>query len=422
MKKLLKYFLTYIITLGTLLLLQNLVLRIPNNLIEKNIKESTKYLLTQEDRPTLIKNKNEYIVESTRIDNYTDSLTLNMIWNNTNKTQIQMNYYYDGNSGINSLNETINNNQKSNTEYSRYYQGQIIFTKLLLIFFNIKEIRIINYIVITMLTIYLTYILFKKSKKLAICLLLGLISINIFLVPTTIQFTNTFFIMLIISIITIKTIKKDDSFFYQLMIVSGILTNFMDFLTTETLTLTIPLLIRIYLKNKSKKKLKVKDELLFILKSYLSWGISYILSFIIKWLMSVCIYGIKEVTNIWNKAKIRIYDIPSNNKITYILGTILKSISLLLPFSLFSISPVISIIMLMFTVWLFIFNLSKKRQKLFALLFIISLVPIIRFAILHAHTAVHIYFTYRGLLPTITLLLLILYESLIKKIIKSFHN
>lgn len=408
MKKILKYFLISITTIIVLIFIQNLILRIPNKLIENNIKESTTYLLEKEDRPSLI-STNKFMNEITKLDNFTDSITLNLIWNNTHKTQIEMNYYYDGQSGINSLNSTINNNKKANLEYSRYYQGHIVYVKPLLMLFNLKSIRIINSVIIIILSFYLLYILYKKNKLLPLALILGLSMINIFIVPMTIQFSITFIISLIISIITIKTIDKDDSVFYSLMIISGTTTCFFDFLTTETITLTLPLLLRIYLKNYNKKKIKLKENILFIIKSCFAWGIPYVITFMFKWLLSVNVYGLKEAIKIWDYAKVRIYDIPTNNIFMFIISTLLSAFSFLLPYSIFKSSPVLVIISLLLITWLFIFELSKKNQKLYSLLLIISLIPIIRFIVLYAHTAVHLYFVYRALFPfTITIILIVM--------------
>lgn len=418
MKKIIKYSLTFIITLGILLLLHNLVLMIPNNSVEKNIKESVQYLQKTGDRPYLIENSNKYLNETTKLDNFTDAITLNLIWNNTNKTQIQMNYYYDGSSAINSLDKVIKKNLKTNLEYSRYYQGQIIYVKPLLLFFNLKEIRIINCIIITILIIYMIYILYKRSKLLTTSIIIGLLSINIFVVPLTIQFFVTFFITLILSILVIKTINKDDDLFFQLMIIGGLTTNFFDFLTTETITLTIPLLIRIYLKNKDSKKINLKKELLFIIKTCLAWGISYVLAFMIKWILAIGVYGIAETKKIWEYAKIRIYDIPTKNRFLFILSTLLNILSFLLPFSFFEISSSIVIIFLLFIVWLFVFELKKRKQKLYGLMAIVGIIPIIRFIILYAHTAVHLYFVYRAAFPLVITITIIFIESIILKRIK----
>lgn len=417
MKKILKYIAIYIITITILIITQNLILRIPNNLIEKNIKESSTYLEKSGDKQYLINSDNKYLKEAFKLDNFTDSITLNLIWNNTNKTQIQMNYYYDGQSGVKSLEKTLNENKTPNLEYSRYHQGQITYVKLLLLLFNLKEIRIINCIIITILIVYLLFILYKKSKLLSIALALSLFSINIFVVPLTIQFFTTFLIMLVFSIITIKTLDKDDKTFLLLMMLSGLITNYFDFLTTETLTLTVPLLLRIYLKN-NNKKINFKQILLFIIKSCIVWGLSYIISFVIKWILSTSIYGLTEITKTWEFAKIRIYDIPTNNLILFIISSILNSLSFLMPFSLLKASPVIIIIFILFILWLFIFELNRKKQKMYLLMIIISLIPIIRFIVLYAHTAVHLYFVYRALIPLMITLIMIIIESTISKIVK----
>src|SRR5699024_6596615 len=110
-----------------------------------------------------------------------ECIILNMIWNlePTFTSQIKMNYYeeYEGGVSCDSLIKAVEENKKGTTEYSRYWHGSITIIKPLLIFFNVNQIRILLSIIIIILTIYLTVIMFKKSKLLAIFYILGLLSI-----------------------------------------------------------------------------------------------------------------------------------------------------------------------------------------------------------------------------------------------------
>lgn len=426
MKQILKYIGVFIITLLTLIILQHLAISIPNKYIEKNMIETVKYYEGQENHELLLELENspKYLNKSLIIDNYTDCLTLNMLWNtdttevNKWKQQVLMPYYYNGYGTMSeNLKETVVNNKLPNTEYSRYWHGSMIYLKPLLVFFNIKQIKIINCIIIILLTIYLLKLIYKKSKKLFMSFIIGLLSIGYFVIPFCFEYYFAFLIMLISSIVTMKILKKDDKYFYYLMIISGILICFMDFLTCETITLVIPLLLKLYFD----KKKTTKEKFIFIIKSCLCWGLSYAITFASKWIISALVIGAKSFVNTWNKAKIRIYEIPIIDAEMAIPKILLTTISILFPFNIIKDPVIIPIVTLLFVIWFYVFSLSKKTKAKYSLLLLICLIPLARLTILFAHTAGHYFFDYRALLPIAIVASLIIITG-IKKEIKNLKK
>ncbi|HIS19091.1 MAG TPA: hypothetical protein IAC02_10860 [Candidatus Coprovivens excrementavium] len=413
MKKVQKYIISFLIISLSLFILQNLVARIPKKLTEQNIKESIVYYQNIGGHSELFNITKTPLKYSFQVDNYSECIILNMIWNlePTFTSQIKMNYYeeYEGGVSCDSLIKAVEENKEGTTEYSRYWHGSITIIKPLLIFFNVNQIRILLSIIIIILTIYLTVIMFKKSKLLAIFYILGLLSINFFTIFFCLEYYFVFLITTIISIITIKTIDKNDSFFYFLLLISGITTCYFDFLTCETLSLTIPLLIRTILKNKNYDK---KKYLIFFFKSCLIWLLSYAFMFVLKWLLSIIVLGFDQMIEIWSDARLRIYKTDYDNPVPYILSMLINMPSYLLPFALSQKSIIYIFIYTLILIWLYIFCLDKKSQKTSKKLLLICIIPITRYLVLYSHALIHYFFDYRALLPIVIVTLYILYGGI----------
>ena len=91
-------------------------------------------------------------------------------------------------------------------------------------------------------------VLFRKSKKISFIFLASLILTASWYVPYCIEYSVTFYIMFITTIIAIKINNNKDNNIanerlLKLFLIVGMLTSFFDFLTTELLTIFIPLTI-----------------------------------------------------------------------------------------------------------------------------------------------------------------------------------
>ena len=168
MKKTIKYIVTFILTMLTLIS----ILVLASN-IKKNLIESAEYL---DRKPGIdkIQNKREY----TYLHTYADSVLLNIINyiepEKPLKSILQSRFYQKLKIDTNADFVTaIEENQTANDEYSRYWHGSISIIRPLLLFFNIKQIYTL--LLIIFLILYSTFIftIFKKSKKIAIGILIS---------------------------------------------------------------------------------------------------------------------------------------------------------------------------------------------------------------------------------------------------------
>ena len=148
---------------------------------------------------------------------------------------------------------------------------------------------------------------------------------------------------------------------------------------------------------------------------------SYTITFISKWFLSALVIGTNSFTNTWNKAKIRIYDIPIVDKEVAIPKILLTTICILFPFNIIEEPVILPIITILFVIWFYVFSLNKKAKQKYAFLLLICLIPIARLSILFAHTAGHYFFDYRALLPIVIVISLIIISG-IKKEIKNLKK
>lgn len=393
--KLFKYTTTYLLTMIILFTFLFLSQLIPHYLIKDNTIKSIKEMNIIFKKEKL--KKSNYIYEKAG-----DIRLLSMIYseneNNPLKSLIEMNYYEKCDYNIQECDKTLIEKKGKLIEYSRYWHGQTILEKTLLIFTTIKTINIINLILILLLLLFTSIKIYKIDKFLAFAFLATILSTNIIFMTTSMQYIPIMYVTLITSNILITLINKKSQNIDLLFLISGITTCFFDFLTTETLSLTIPLILYIYIMNK-KQTLNHKE----IIRFALLWLLGYSTAFITKWIICCIHYGPKQIINIANSAKIRIIDNTQKNYIYKIL----KTLSQIIPFDILNNGGIIGILLLLTTA---IYNLIYNKKNL--IYYTILLVPIMRFIILSAHSFNFYYFTYRAFSIIIFLILFTIYDMM----------
>ena len=439
--KLFKYIIAFIgliLTFNLLLFLSSLF---SSNLLEKNVKESAKTLLIEGNKYQIIKTLDVYN------DNYTDSIMINTAYSidNTNpiysymsgrknfNNQITRNSLEDtsgelisinpsneesikNNSIIISekyepvieLNEFINGKIHTSINYARYWHGYLPFLRILLLIFNISQIRIFLLILFTIILFYLVYLINKKLGTI-IAFLFGfsLIVYDYFLVPYSLQNAPIFLVMLISCIILLKNLDRIKDFSLFTFII-GCIANFVDFLTVPIITLGFPLLL--YICYKQQNNFKNRESIKIIFKSTLTWFVGFGLTWISKWILFDFIYTNNLLGLALNQIIYRstgnLYFGISNlsksteNKIIIELLLILAELSskgliyasivfvvISIPLAIYIKKFHIKLTVLKFNVWV---------QQYFPLI-IISVLPLLWYILLSSHTTKHLFFTYRNM-------------------------
>lgn len=432
MKKTIKYIIIFIVTVLILFLLLVITALIPREKIENNIRESTEAFYNDKDRKTLEKTeilgRKQY--EYRHI--YADAILLNIIYyidtNNPIESIMEAKYYSeDGRKQITyDFNKMIDEQHEANVQYIRYWHGSMSIIRPLLTFLNLNQIYILNAIILLIGTIILVSIFIKyKLKELIVAYILGLIMCTVLVVHFCLEYYWTFLIMTIVSILSIILYKKEKKLNILFMI-TGIITCYFDFLSTEIITILVPVLIILTIGYKENKIKNFKSGFKFLVISILFWSIGYVGMWISKWILASIILKINALDYVINDMLFRING-TGNSEITILEGAtnlplraIDKNIRTIFPIQFLINQKILSLIIFCIVIAEIIFVRKKEIKKLWfsGLLLIISMIPYIRYFLLASHSFTHYYFTFRAQIVTIIGIVLAIRYSIDERIAK----
>ncbi len=394
-----KYIITFLLVIFLMIIFLLMEKSIPNEKSRQNILKSEtyyhEYFNHQFSNINIVKDKHE------TVDVISDLYHLSMIYLEDNKhpwkSFIEMNK--DSEISQKMIKKKSFKDAKVDSDYSRYWNGKLIILKPLLSFFTMPTIYNIYLIVFTITFSILLFMLFKRSKLLAIIFTISAIIVNAFFVTTCDGLIHAFMISMISSIVLMKLHDNKSKNIDLLFLVSGMLTVYFDHISCETITLTLPLFIYIYLYMKDNKNNKKKE----IIKLVILWICGYCLTFFTKWLLLIIHYHGGLMDKIINPMKIRIY--YENKNIFLIFFNTLKELpSYLYPFGYNNIK--IFILLIGILLLLYIIVKEKNKRHYYIELFLVSIIPFIRYFVLSSHSNYHNFYTYRAFLPFIMICLL----------------
>ncbi len=140
-------------------------------------------------------------------------------------------------------------------DYARYWHGYLVFLRPLLLIFDIQGIRIFFIILVILLSMFMVYLIAKRiSIFAAIAYAITLIAVNVWIVANSVNEITTFLIAIIFGILILLKkgkFKRPELIFMCI----GMITSYLDLLTTPLITLgyTLPLYILLNLKEENKR-------------------------------------------------------------------------------------------------------------------------------------------------------------------------
>ncbi len=406
--------------LGTLILLLACFIisaKITQTMIQKNIQSSAKYFQQVDLFRQLDKN-----VPGAKIDNYADCILFNIIYNvDSSKplySTISASYYDNPEIHTNeSFLKSVYEKKEANTSYARYWHGSMVILRPLLLCFDIVKIRIIGAITLGILLSILSLLLIKKKHtSIMVFLWIGLICIHCWYIPFSIEYTTTFIVMFLTAILCVGKEQIRDEALWKIFFLGGMITCFVDFLTTETVTLLVPVALVLMLRYEEGTLRTFREELIFVVKSGISWASAYILMWAAKWTMASLVLGQNELLQSVQYARVRVSGaIPKSSAGRY-LGAVLRNLGCLFPFQFAkTFAGVVGILIVLTLVLFCVFYLyrSQARNKPFHfLLLLVGVIPYVRYLALSNHSYLHYFFTYRAQLVSVICLSAILYYGM----------
>ena len=425
LKEILKYIVIFVGTTAFLLLLLVLTALIPKDAIKNNLIESADFLKNKKGIEEHVEKRDYGLIHY-----YADSVILNIIngidSSKPLKSVMWSNYYETILADVNiDFIKAVNENKEPNQQYIRYWHGSMVVLRPLLLIFNLEQLYLINKVFLFALSIMLFILLFIKNKKLSIVYLLSLIMIVFRIVPMCFEYTWTFYIMFATSIISILIEKKGDKYLYTLFFITGIITCFFDFLTTEIITVFVPLLFVLWIRKEENRIANFKECFILVLKISIFWTVAYILMWFTKWFLASVILNINALDYVKEKAFIRINGLSKfQTKKELYSDSLYRNFHTLYPLNAIEkISYIWTCIGVLLTI--IIINIDWKNIKkkwLSLMILLIGITPYIRYLILANHSYRHSFFTFRDQMITIIALCIIVFDCFNKdlwfKIIK----
>lgn len=387
------------VSLGLFALLA--VAQIPHSAIKQKVSESTDfYLGLSSMKPNLINNYN-----GSKMDFYADSIWLSIAYGlePNLRSVIESKYAYEENIAQDkNLRAQLDGELSANQPYFRYWHGSLVLIRPLLAFFSAPQLYLFGEITIIALLIAIIVMLCRHQEYggAAIFITTSLMG-GIVLGGISFEYMQVFLIMGSVSIIAMRSVWGGKrKLLPYLFFVSGILVNYLDFLTAETLTLTIPLLLVLWL---DRKKIITERKFERVLELILLWVLGYALMWAAKWLISWLALGDGVWSDVGNQIGLRSFRGEAGHSTLSLLRYSFKrNIENLFPLCLGNIFKIITALA---AIILGVISIKNRKKKInwfwIAAVIIVGLLPILRIALLTEHGAKHYFFTYRALAATI---------------------
>jgi len=403
LKKILGYVGAFVGTLTILWLLLFLSALIPNNSIKDNMLKSS---ISYSDKQPYQFSKSGSMngIE----DNYADSILLGVLWNIDSKDAFVSSLdtkYYDGEDrGENyGLYSSINGHE-ANQDYTRYWHGSVTFIRPLMLLTTVDNIEWISFGAFVLMLLIVCVILCKKKCGVAaVLLLISMALVQIWNIRLSLEYMSAFNVAMLMCIVFLLFEKKGDNSITLCSVISGVMVAFYDFLTTETVSILLPLMLVFIVRAKDNRLGYRKENILLLIKSGLTWGVSYVSCFACKWILASIVTGENKITTAFSSAKERfngveaeenitafeefLYAIPANLS-TAFGGTVRVDAGRV-------IGGLILFVMIIGSIY-YLFRSKKKNKEIALILLIIGVLPYIRFAVLNNHSYLHEFFTYRA--------------------------
>ena len=422
-KVIVKYILTFIITMGILISLLFLSSLIPSNKIENNVRKSSEILM-QDGEKKLV----DTYFRQDCLFYFTDALMINTAYSidSTNpyssmllarknyvpsKTQnfheeMQMHIgtspkytdkYYNTFQVAELYGLMHGDDIVDSYEYTRYWHGYLIFLRPLLAIMDLGAIRILLFTLTVLLCIIMVWLIIKKLNIItAIIYIIGFILFDLFIVSNSMNEITTFIIALVAMIfILLRNGKFKNPAVVFLCI--GMCTSFIDLLTTPLVTigLTLPIYVLLNFKE-SNKKLYIE-----CIKICIAWAVGYGLCWALKWVITDITLNKHIISDAIKQIMYRttadrtLFEVVIKNLNEIGRNVIIIFIGLLVIYSIIGLIKE--------------FYLSKVKNKktpkielLKVMIFlIIAIFPFIWYFIIRNHSFVHSFFTNRNYIITV---------------------
>ena len=382
---------------------------IPNSAILKKMHKSAYYY----------SNENPYVFsEDGRHQNVTDNLAdqmwLNIGWHmGTGNAFISAldTRYYDGElyGPAIGLYMSVTRGHEANTGYTRYWHGTAGLIRVLHLFTDIHGAKIMGMLCLVLLLGRTLWVLVRAGHwELGLCLLGSLFLVQFWNLRLSVEYQPCFLICFALCPAFLWAEKQGNFYLNLMAIVSGTLTAFFDFLTTETVTILIPLILVIAIRSRECRLGSPRKIFRMLLHCGLCWALAYLGTFAAKWCAVSLATGQNHFAAAINSAGQRVGGVVTEgsvNKMPGILMAIGSNLSVLFEgTSRTEYRMVISNLIIIAVLMIVVYHMYRVRRKLrpgTGFILMLGGVVLLRYGFLANHSYMHSFFTYRAMASTI---------------------
>ena len=324
------------------------------------------------------------------LDNFTDALIINQACNGGSDhllTSMMLNPRSDnGESQCSSLKSIIAGDTTLHTvHYGRYWHGSTFLMRFLLSFWDYPALRILFYLVSSVLLAWVAAALFLRvGKAVAIFYALSLAFVNCFMMQNSIQFLPVLLIALAATLWVAYRVQRPEQM-ALLLFVTGSLTAFFDLLTCPVMTWGIPMCVYLMMQQRRSDGSSWLRQLGTWTVASVMWAVGYGATWVAKWGIATILTGENVIRDGASQFAIRAGANIDYSRIDAVTNNL----------SLIPWDYVIWILILMGILLLWRFN---RKGIGTALLCLTSAVPPLLWYLVTAdHSYLHNWFTYRSL-------------------------
>lgn len=416
------------VTVFLCLLFKVFAFSMPSAVVKKNVEKSQITIESTGDYPILsmLNASYEWTDKGWNIsDFYTEWMMLNVAYNaNSNHplkaAMLNTRIMSDTSNASASLLHSMNSEKISGTidQPIQYWLGSAAIMRLLLCFYDYSQILTLLQVIFWLLFSLSCIYLYRRVNDLKTVIAYVLSLMSVLLPVTSLSFTyGMVFCVVFISIILISKYCYDLSSISNFFLVIGIITAYVDWMSTPSITCTLPLTICILITyNSSADNEQLFNELKRlwnIVKCGINWCIGYAGMLISKWIFSM-LFTDEDIIGIVQERVMSDTGVEIENKIQYYLETLGNYSKMLLTYKLrFNwIWYVMITIILIGVIWdLYL----KTFFSLYIELLIIAIVPFIWPIVLMWHSHEHYWFTYRNLVVTVFIVFELAFTTIVRK-------
>lgn len=290
--------------------------------------------------------------------------------------------------------------------YPRYWHGYNVILRPLLCVFSYKQIRIVNYLAFALMLATVTVLLHRRlGPAYSLTFAAAMLASNVMIVPLAIQFSTCFYIAMLGMMIFLArpglANRKDDTIIVFFTI--GAVTCYLDLLTTPLLTLGMPLVVTAAVSDGGK-------NIASVAKISMAWLGGYASLWASKWVTAWLVTGENVISDAFENALLRVGNTivfgGEEMPMSRFFGIITEKISSVTdPSWIMSATLALAICACAYAF------ICRRKLASNGWLILISLMPLIWFAVMKNHSLQHIFFTWRDWILTLWCLLIFTFKK-----------